>query len=109
MWYEINNNSDIISFMNKIYYFHDSCIKEIKYLSGAYVDEKLSMYPINDRRILKVIIQRQFEDNSMIEMEFKGLRYLQLLQMCIRDSTNSKSNYVFLFIYVNERYCKSIN
>ena len=37
------------------------------------------MYPINDRRILKVIIQRQFEDNSMIEMEFKGLRYLQLL------------------------------
>lgn len=37
------------------------------------------MHPVNDCRILKVIIQRQFQDNSMIEMEFLGLKYLQLL------------------------------
>ncbi len=78
MWNEIIDNNDITKFMNNFYCFHDSCIKELKYLSGAYVDEDLSMYPINDRRILKVIIQRQFEDTSMIELEFEGLRYLKL-------------------------------
>lgn len=78
MWNEINDDHDLINFMNKICFFHDSCIKEMKYLSGAYVNEKLRMHPINDRRILKVIIQRQFEDISMIEMEFEGLKCLKL-------------------------------
>ena len=36
------------------------------------------MHPLNDRRVLNVIIQRQFEDVSMIEMEFAGLKYLNL-------------------------------
>ncbi len=78
MWYEINNNDDLINFMDMLCSFHDSCIKEMKYLSGAYVNEELSMYPINDRRILKVIIQRQFQDNPMIEMEFEGLKLFRL-------------------------------
>lgn len=78
MWNEIVDNNDMMTFMNQVEFFHDSCIKEIYYLSGAYVDEELSMYPVNDRRILRVIIQRQFEDNSMIEMEFGSLRYLKL-------------------------------
>ena len=38
----------------------------------------LGMHPLNDRRVLNVIIQRQFEDVSMIEMEFAGLKYLNL-------------------------------
>ena len=78
MWNEINNDNDLVSFMNRICFFHDSCIKELKYLSGAYVEENLSMYPVNDCRILKVVIQRQFNDIAMIEMEFEGLRFLKL-------------------------------
>lgn len=78
MWNEIKDDKDLMKFMEKIGYFHDSCIKELKYLSGAYVDEELSMYPVNDRRVLSVIIQRQFEDLSMIEIEFEGLKYLKL-------------------------------
>lgn len=78
MWNEINNAQDLVSFMNKICFFHDSCIKEMKYLSGAYVNDELGMYPVNDRRILKVILQRQFEDISMIELEFEGLKCLKL-------------------------------
>lgn len=78
MWHEITSNTDITKFMDKICSFHDSCIKEMKYLSGAYVDEKLSMYPINDLRILRVIIQRQFCDDSMVELEFSGLKFLKL-------------------------------
>ena len=64
--------------MNKIGFFHDSCIKELRYISGAYVDEDLSMYPLNDKRILDVIIQRQFKDLSMIEMQFIGVKCLKL-------------------------------
>lgn len=78
MWYEVNSNIDLINFMDIMCSFHDSCIKEINYISGAYVDSDLAMYPVNDRRILKVIIQRQFQDNSMIEMEFEGLKHLRL-------------------------------
>ncbi len=78
MWKEIVDNNDLLEFLKRVCCFHDSCIKEIKYVSGAYVDEKLSMYPVNDQRLLRVIIQRQFEDDSMIEMEFVGLRQLRL-------------------------------
>ena len=78
MWNEIVNNETLKEFNEKLSYFHDSCIKEIYYLSGAYVDENLEMYPINDCRILRVIIQCQNEDEPMIEMEFQDLKYLKL-------------------------------
>ena len=78
MWRKISDNEDVKDFMEKVDFFHDSCIKELKYLSGAYVDEELSMYPLNEQRIINIIIQRQSEDMPMIEMEFKGLVYLKL-------------------------------
>lgn len=78
MWKNINDISELENFMNMVCNFHDSCIKEIKYLSGSYVDEALDMYPINDCRILNMIIQRQFEDYPVIEMEFSGLKFLKL-------------------------------
>lgn len=78
MWNEIADEEDLNSFMDAMYGFHDSCVKEIKYISGAYVEETLSMFPINNRRILSVIIQRQFKNPSVIEMQFMGLKYLRL-------------------------------
>lgn len=78
MWNEIVDKNDLTYFMNRVGFFHDSCIKELKYVSGAYVDDDLSMYPLNDKRILNVIIQRQYEDMSMIEMQFIGLKFLKL-------------------------------
>lgn len=78
MWNEVVDENDLKCFMNWIGSFHDSCIKELRYISGAYVDEGLSMYPLNDKRILDVIIQRQFKDISMIEMQFIGLKCLKL-------------------------------
>lgn len=78
MWKEINTANDLSCFLDEMCFFHDSCIKEMKYLSGAYVEANLAMHPLNDRRVLRVIIQRQFEDNSMIEMEFLGLKKLNL-------------------------------
>lgn len=78
MWNEITNEEGLQSFMKFMNSFHDSCIKELKYISGAYVDENLSMYPVNDQRVLKVIFQRQYAEYPMIELEFKGLKYLKL-------------------------------
>lgn len=78
MWHEINNENDLKSFMDMLYGFHDSCLKELKYISGAYVNEDLSMYPVNDRRILRVLIQRQYKGPSVIEMEFIGLKYIRM-------------------------------
>ena len=78
MWNPIRNSEEIETFMEQMCYFHDSCIKELKYTSGAYVNCDLSMYPINSSRILRVVIQRQHENNSMIELEFDGLKLLIL-------------------------------
>lgn len=78
MWNEIIDSNDLNRFMSDVCFFHDSCIKELKYLSGAYVNDRLAMHPINDHRILKVIIQRQSRDLSMLELEFEGLKHLTL-------------------------------
>lgn len=84
MWNEIANTRDVLSFMERVQHFHDSCIKELKYVSGAYVAEDLSMYPVNDQRVLRVIVQRQFEDLSMLELEFTGLKYMKLFPTDVR-------------------------
>ena len=78
MWSEIADEKDLNSFMDIMYGFHDSCIKEIKYISGAYVDETLGMFPVNNQRILSMIIQRQLTNPSVFEMQFMGLKYLRL-------------------------------
>ena len=78
MWNKIENNKDVESFMKKMQYFHDCCVKEMKYVSGSYVDEELAMYPINDCRTLRILLQRQVRYPSMIELEFCGLRKMVL-------------------------------
>ena len=81
MWNKITNQDDWEKLLSLFGGFHDSCIKEFKYISGAYVDENLSMYPINSERIIKIIFQRQFNNPSVIEMEFIGLLQLSMLPL----------------------------
>ena len=78
MWHEIKTNEQLEAFLWEVGYFHDSCLKELRNVSGAYVTEERSMYPINDSRTLRVIIQRQFDELPVIELEFSGLNYLKL-------------------------------
>ena len=78
MWHEITNCNEAESFMEKVAFFHDSCIKEIKYISGSYVNNNLDMYPINDQRKVSFLIQRQYDSLSMIELEFIGVKYFYL-------------------------------
>ena len=70
MWKELRTQHEIDNFMKEIIGFHDSCIKEIKYSSGAYVEKNLSMSPVNTKRTLTVLIQRQFE--------FSELEYIRM-------------------------------
>ncbi|MBR3956065.1 MAG: hypothetical protein IKJ63_11395 [Clostridia bacterium] len=79
MWHEILTQEDIERFMEQMLYFHDSCIKEMRYVSGAYVEDDLAMYPLNSRRELRMIIQRQFAKDSAIEMVFGGLKNMKLM------------------------------
>lgn len=78
MWNEITNENELNNFMDAVYGFHDSCLKELKYMSGAYVNEKGDMLPVNKQRTLSVIIQRQSENPAVIEMQFAGLNSLKL-------------------------------
>jgi hypothetical protein len=78
-WHELGDEKAIAKFLKGIYGFHDSCIKEMRYVSGACVYEDLSMAPFNDLRSLRMIVQRQFPDPSVIEIEFAGLKRLSMV------------------------------
>lgn len=78
MWNHINSEKDALDFMKMVWDFHDCCIKEMKYKSGAYVTEQYSMYPVNDCRALCVAIQCQRKEIGMIELEFLGLKWMRL-------------------------------
>lgn len=77
-YFSINSKRDIEILMEEYNYFHDSCISEISYESGAYVNEDLSMQPINDKRILKVVFQRQGNPRNL-EIKFNKLVRLNLV------------------------------
>lgn len=79
MWREIANENDVKEFLDIYGRFHDSCIKSIKYVSGAYVSPDLSMHPQNDLRRLRVVFERQRNNPRSIELEFGGLLQLVLM------------------------------
>ena len=82
MFKDIRTQKDVKEFMQKVCYFHDSCIKEMKYVSGAYVrNNDLAMYPINDKRILSVLIQTPIKGMYDVELEFSELEYLKLFPL----------------------------
>lgn len=78
IWNELNTLIDLENLMTIFGGFHDSCIKELKYISGAFVGSDLCMNPINSIRAVNIIFQRQYKDPMVIEMEFTGLINLTL-------------------------------
>ena len=43
MWNEIKSQEDIDLFMKQVLSFHDSCIRETRYISGTYIDKDGTM------------------------------------------------------------------
>ena len=78
MWNAISTEDEINNFLDLFGWFHDSCIKEIRYIGGAYVNKDLSMMPINNERTVDVVFQRQYKNPSTIILRFLGLKTLHL-------------------------------
>lgn len=78
MWTELENEEELAAFIRLVCGFHDSVLKEFSYVSGAYVDDNLNMYPMDDKACLRMLIQRQDETLSALELEFSGLQELRL-------------------------------
>ena len=77
-WNEILTQQALEEFAALTGQFHDGCVKELRYVSGAYVDANLNMYPLNDRRVLRMVIQCQSREHPVVELEFAGLKTLSL-------------------------------
>lgn len=77
-WIDIHNEADLNQLLETYGGFHDSCLKELRYVSGAYVRDNLWMHPFNDQRKLYLLMQRQSESNSVLELEFSGLMKMNL-------------------------------
>ena len=75
---KINSDKDIEILMNKFNGFHDSCLKELRYYSGSYVDNDGGMYQFNSIRCITIIFQSQNADIRAIEMKFEKIEKLNL-------------------------------
>lgn len=69
----VKTENDIKVLMESFAFFHDSCIKEQKYYSGAYVSSDRAMYPFNSIREVSIIFQSQCAEIPVIELIFKNI------------------------------------
>jgi hypothetical protein len=78
IWHEINSQIEIDYLMQTYGGFHDSCITELHYVSGADIDESLSMRFGNSKdKKLSVILKRQWKPIK-IELYFEGMRKMNI-------------------------------
>lgn len=78
MWTEIKTSGDTEKFIERFDGLCGSVIKEIHYLGGCYVDNDLSVFPLNVKSRVSLVIQRQSDDPSMLIMEFSGVGRMRL-------------------------------
>lgn len=101
MWHKVHTDEDINAFMKMNKNLHDSCLKEIKYISGAYVEKNFSMQAINSQRNLWLYIQTQNNKAPAIELLFEGVVNFNLtprteeFDCVIYDSSFTKKGEVF--------------
>ena len=62
-WNEIKTQDDIIEFMKKFISFHDSCIREIRYISGTYIHEDSMI--VDTRPFMNIIFDTPIDDSSV--------------------------------------------
>ena len=56
---EIKSDMDIQKLMNEYGGFNDSCIKEMRYVSGGYVDEEGNMCPFDFKKNVYILFHSQ--------------------------------------------------
>lgn len=70
----MQTNEELHSFLENVCYFHDCCVTEMHYVSGAYCTGA-GMYPVNDRRELQVTLHGA--QNGILT--FSGLKLCKLV------------------------------
>ena len=76
MWTELITTQDIKCFLEKINYFVDSCIKEMKYVSGSYSENGATLYAINDIRDLYILFDSISSCYQTFEVKFSKIHKL---------------------------------
>lgn len=98
---KIRTDADIMDFMKQFAFFHDSCIKEIHYISGSFVTDCRSMHPVNSKRSLSIIFESQQAKCKTIELLFNKITELHLIpetgdcDCVIRGVSFKKTNNLF--------------
>ena len=72
-WIEISNNRDAEVLLEMYGYFHDSCLREIHIVTRESVGKDLAM-SFDGIIAATLLFQRQYENPSVIELMFQGLR-----------------------------------
>ena len=75
-WNYIESQDDVSSLMSQAYGFHDSVLKDLNYVSGAYVDKDKNMHPHGNLRKVTMHIESQWCQS--IELIFEGVTALNL-------------------------------
>ena len=98
---EINTNLDIEHLMHNFGWFHDSCIKEIVYISGGYVEEAGLINPFDSIKSVIIVFQSQDAKYRNIEIKFDGVVQMNLVPKpdeydnIIREASLIKYNNLF--------------
>jgi len=78
MWKQMETQQDITQLMSECHSFHDCCLHNIQYTSGASVDEDGYMTPINSSRTLTLEFHQQGTPPRSLRLNFQGLDTLFL-------------------------------
>jgi len=93
-WYYIKEQKDIDFTLEQTYGFHDSVLKGLNYISGAYVDNENAMYCLDSKRSVTMYFDSQWCSN--IEMVFEGVTALNLRPYSDNESSSVYSASLFL-------------
>lgn len=79
VWRGIETQSDADSFMDEFSGLHDGCIRELSIVGDYFVAEDLSMRCAYEPDLrCRMIIQRQWEPCSTVELYFEGITLFSL-------------------------------
>lgn len=93
-WFYIEKQQDIDFILEQTSAFHDSVLKELNYISGAYVDDKNSMYCADSKRQITVQFDSQW--CHPIEMVFEGVTAMNLRPSSDNHTSNIYGASLFL-------------
>ena len=93
-WHYIESQRDINFFMKQTSSFHDTVLKDMIYVSGAYVDDKNAMHCTDSKRQITMCFDSQW--CRPIEMVFEGVAALNLRPYPDNYSSNIYGASLFL-------------